>query len=154
MTGSSPPVEVFYSYAHEDEALRAELEKHLSLLRRQGVISGWHDRQIIPGTDWAQAIDGHLESAAVILLLVSADFLASDYCYGIEMQRALERQQAHEAVVIPILLRPVDWHGAPFAHLQALPTDAKPITTWRNLDEAFADVATGIRRAVEELSAL
>jgi hypothetical protein len=76
MTGSSTPIEVFYSYAHEDEALRAELEKHLSLLRWQGVISGWHDRHIVPGTDWTQAIDKHLESAAVILLLVSADFLA------------------------------------------------------------------------------
>src|ERR1700676_3203657 len=154
MAGTSPPVEVFYSYAHEDEALLAELEKHLSLLRRQGVISGWHDRHIAPGTDWAQAIDEHLERAAVILLLVSADFLASDYCYGIEMQRALERHQAHEAAVIPILLRAVDWHSAPFAHLQALPTDAKAITTWPNQDEAFADVAAGIRRAVEDLSSL
>src|ERR1700686_211738 len=113
MPGSPTPVEVFYSYAHEDEALRAELEKHLSLLRRQGVISDWHDRHIAPGTDWAQAIDEHLERASVILLLVSADFLASDYCYGIEMQRALQRHQAHEAAVIPILLRPVDCYGAP-----------------------------------------
>jgi tetratricopeptide (TPR) repeat protein len=154
MLGVSSPVEVFYSYAHEDKALRAELEKHLSLLRRLGVISGWHDRRIAPGTDWAQAIDEHLERAAVILLLVSADFLASDYCYGIEMQRALVRHQANEARVIPILLRSVDWHGAPFAHLQALPTDARPITTWRNRDAAFTDVAAGIRRVVEDLSSL
>ena len=154
MTASSPPVEVFYSYAHEDEALRAELEKHLSLLRRQGVISGWHDRHIAPGTDWAYAIDEHLERASVILLLVSADFLASDYSYGIEMRRALERHQAHEAAVIPILLRAVDWHGAPFAHLQALPTDAKAISTWRNRDAAYTNVAAGIRRAVEVLSSL
>src|SRR6202045_1561130 len=120
MAGTSPPVEVFYSYAHEDEALRAELEKHLSLLRRQGVISGWHDRHIAPGADWAQAIDEHLESAVVILLLVSADFLASDYCYGIEMKRALQRHQTNEAAVIPILLRAVDWNRAPFASLQTL----------------------------------
>jgi len=130
MPGSPTPVEVFYSYAHEDEAFRTTLEKHLSLLRRQGVITAWHDRHILPGTDWAQAIDEHLESASVILLLISADFLASDYCYGVEMQRALERHQANEARVVPILLRPVDWHGAPFAHLQALPTDVKPITSW------------------------
>ena len=148
------PIEVFYSYAHEDESLRAELEKHLSLLKRQRLIAGWHDRQILAGTDWSQAIDTHLERASVILLLVSADFLASDYCYGIEMERALERHQANEARVIPILLRPVDWNNAPFAHLQALPTDAKPITSWRNRDVAFTDVAAGIRRVIEDLSSV
>jgi hypothetical protein len=129
MPGSFTPVEVFYSYAHEDEAFRDELEKHLSLLRRQGLITAWHDRHILPGADWSQAIDEHLERASVILLLISADFLASDYCYGLEMQRALQRQQANEARVVPILLRPVDWHNAPFAHLQALPTAGKPITS-------------------------
>jgi tetratricopeptide (TPR) repeat protein len=154
MPDSSTPVEVFYSYAHKDEAFRNELEKHLSLLRRQGLITAWHDRHLLPGTDWAQAIDEHLERASVILLLISADFLASDYCYGLEMQRALQRHQANEARVIPILLRPVDWKGAPFAHLQALPTGAKPITTWRDRDAAFTDVAAGIRRVIEDLSSL
>src|SRR6266568_1087976 len=154
MPDSSIPVEVFYSYAHEDEAFRNELEKHLSLLRRQGLITAWYDRLILSGTDWAQAIDEHLERASVILLLISADFLASDYCYGIEMKRALERHQANEARVIPILLRPVDWNSAPFGYLQALPTDAKPITTWRNRDAAFTDVAAGIRRVIEDLSSL
>ena len=154
MPGSPTPVEVFYSYAHEDEGFRSTLENHLSLLRRLGVINAWHDRHIVPGTDWAQAIDEHLERASIILLLVSADFLASDYCYGKEMTRALERHEAHEARVIPILLRPVDCKGAPFAHLQALPTNAKAITSWGNQDEAFADVAAGIRRAVEDLSSL
>jgi hypothetical protein len=154
MPDSSTPVEVFYSYAHKDETFRNKLETHLSLLQRQGLITAWHDRHIIPGTDWAQAIDEHLERASVILLLISADFLASDYCYGLEMQRALERHQANEARVIPILLRPVDWNNAPFAHLQALPTAAKPITTWSNQDEAFTNVAAGIRRVIEDLSSL
>jgi tetratricopeptide (TPR) repeat protein len=90
----------------------------------------------------------------VILLLISADFLASDYCYGLEMQRALQRHQANEARVIPILLRPVEWNKAPFALLQALPTGAKPITTWRNRDAAFTDMAAGIRRVIEDLSSL
>jgi tetratricopeptide (TPR) repeat protein len=152
MPDSSTPVEVFYSYAHEDEAFCNKLETHLSLLQRQGLITSWHDRHILPGTDWSQAIDEHLERASVILLLISADFLASDYCYGIELQRALQRHQANEARVIPILLRPVDWNSAPFAYLQVLPTDAKPITKWRNRDEAFADVAAGIRRVIEDLS--
>ena len=146
------PVTVFYSYAHEDERLRRRLEKHLSLLRRQGMLAEWHDRKIVPGTDWAHTIDEHLTTASVILLLISPDFLASDYCYGVEMQRALERDAAGEAHIIPILVRPVDWEGAPFAHLHCLPSDAKPVTRWRNLDEAFVDVARGIRSALEDLS--
>jgi hypothetical protein len=155
MAEASTPVEVLCSYAHEDEAWRQKLETHLSLLRRQGLVSLWHDRLIVPGTDWAHAIDTHLETASVILLLVSADFLASDYCYGIEMKRALERQEAGEARVIPILVRPADWKSAPFAQLQALPTDAKPIVSWQNEDTALADVAAGIRRViVEELPQL
>ncbi len=100
MPDSSTPVEVFYSYAHKDQAFRIELEMHLSLLQWQGLITSWHDRHILPGTDWTQAIDEHLERASVILLLISADFLASDYCYGIEMRRALERHKASEARVI------------------------------------------------------
>ncbi len=72
MPVSSTPVEVFYSYAHEDASWLNELEKHLSLLRRQGLLTAWHDRHILPGADWAQAIDEHLERASVILLLISA----------------------------------------------------------------------------------
>ncbi len=154
MQGLHRSVDIFCSYAHSDETWRQQLDTHLSLMHRQGLISTWYDRQIVPGTDWAQAIDAHLNSASVILLLISSDFFASNYCYGIEMKRALERHQTNETRVIPILLRPVDWKGAPFAHLQALPTNAKPITTWSNRDEAFTDVATGIRRAIEDLANL
>jgi hypothetical protein len=134
--------------------LLKKLETHLSMLKRQGLIVTWHHRQITAGKDWTQAIDTHLNSASVILLLISPDFLASDYCYGTEMMRALERHQANQARVIPILLRPVDWHGAPFAHLRALPTNAKPVTTWSDRDQAFVDVATGIRRAIGDLGQL
>jgi hypothetical protein len=126
MTEAPTPVEIFCSSAHEDDDWRQKLETHLSLLKRHGLISLWHDRQIPPGTDWAKTIDTHLETASVILLLVSANFFASDYCYGIEMKRAMARQETNEARVIPILIRPVDWKDAPFAHLQVLPTDAIP----------------------------
>src|SRR2546421_3247801 len=143
MAEVSTPVEIFCCYSHADETWLRKLETHLSLLQPQGLISLWHDRLIVPGADWAKTIDAHLETASVILLLVSADFLASDYCYGIEMKRALERQEAGEARVVPILARPVDWTGAPFAHLQSLPTDAKPLTSWRSKEQAFADVAAG-----------
>ena len=144
------PIEIFCCYAHEDEVWLRKLETHLSLLKRQGLISVWYDRLIAPGTDWAKTIDTHLETTSVILLLVSADFFASDYCYGVEMKRALERQEAGEARVIPLLVRPVDWTDAPFAHLQALPTDAKAISSWQNKDTALVDVAAGIRRVIVE----
>lgn len=142
---------LFFSYAHNDEALRDELAKHLSLLERQGVLSSWHDRQITPGSEWAGQIDHHLEQAQIILLLISADFLTSHYCYDIELKRAMERHQQKEAVVIPVILRPVDWQGATFSRLQALPKNAKPVTTWENRDEAFTDIAKGIRRVAAGL---
>jgi len=142
---------VFFSYSHRDAELRDELAKHLHLLQRQGVIRAWHDRQIGAGTAWRSAIDAHLQTARIILLLVSADFLASDYCFDVEMQRALARHEAGEARVIPVILRAVDWQGAPFAKLQALPTDGKPVMSWANRDEAFLNVAQGIRGAVEEI---
>ena len=145
-------IEVFFSYSHKDEELRDQLEKHLSILKRQGVITGWHDRRIGAGREWEGEIDKHLNTADVILLLISADFLASDYCYDVEMKRAMERHEAGETRVIPVILRPVDWKGAPFGKLQALPKDAKPVTSWPNRDEAFTDVAQGIRAAVEELA--
>jgi tetratricopeptide (TPR) repeat protein len=147
------PVEIFYSYSHKDEKLRERLEKHLSILRREGVISGWTDRKITGGNEWAGEIDEHLESARIILLLISADFLASDYCYDKEMMRAMERHNSGEAVVIPVILRDVDWSGAPFGKLQGLPKDAKPVTLWANRDKAFKNVAVGIRKVVEELRA-
>ena len=144
------PVVLFYSYSHKDEALRRELEEHLSLLRRQGFIHDWHDRKISAGREWEGAIDANLEAANVIVLLVSSAFLASDYCYDREMKRALEKHEAGEARVIPVILRAVDWKGAPFGKLQALPKDAKPITSWTDRDEAWTDVVKGIRKAVEE----
>jgi hypothetical protein len=144
-------MEVFFSYAHEDEALRDKLAKHLKLLERQGVIKAWHDRNITAGEEWKDAIDNHLESANVILLLVSSDFLASDYCYDIELKRALERHESNEARVIPIILRSVDWHGSTFGKLTALPKDGKAITSWSNEDEAFTDVVKGLRRVIDML---
>ncbi len=145
------PISIFYSYAPEDELLCMCLEKHLSLLRRQNVITEYHHRLIIPGADWSQVIDEHFGSASIILLLISADFLASDYCYGREMQKALERCEAGVAHVIPVLLRQVDWHRAPFAHLRCLPDNEVPVTSWANQDEAFHDIAVGIRTTLEAL---
>jgi hypothetical protein len=145
------PLEIFCSYAPEDEPFRRELERHLSLVLRQGMATLWYDRRIVPGTDWSEAIDAHLETASIILLLVSSDFLASDYCYGIEMQRALQRHKAKEAQVIPIFLRSCDWQSGLFAGLAVLPTDGRPITTWGDRDTAWTNVVKGIRQVLEVL---
>ena len=148
------PVEVFISYSHKDEALRKQLGTHLSVLKRQRVIDEWHDRCIGAGQEWAGAIDEHLNSAAVILLLVSPDFLASEYCYDREMTRALQRHNAGEARVIPVILRTSLWEGAPFARLQALPENGRAITSWTDRDKALTDVARGLDRAVQQIRAV
>src|SRR6266487_3427300 len=148
------PVTMFLSYAHKDESLCDQLKAHLSLLQHQGLVSTWHDRRILPGADWAQEIDTYLETAPIVLLLVSASFFASNYCIGVEMKRALSRHEAGQARVIPILVRPCDWKSAPFVHLQILPKNAKAITDWNNRDKAWADVIAGIRRVIEELPSL
>ncbi|MGG6268502.1 TIR domain-containing protein [Leptolyngbya sp. AN03gr2] len=145
------PIKVFFSYSHRDEELKDELVKHLSILRRQGVITEWHDRMIMPGSEWSREIDASLNSADIILLMVSSDFLASDYCWGVEIEKALQRHESGEAYVIPVILRPVVWQDAPFAKLQALPKNAKPITKWKDQDEAFFDVVRGIQIAIETL---
>lgn len=141
-------LKLFYSYSHKDEALRDELETHLKLFQRQGLIEPWHDRRIGAGEDWKGAIDDNLERADVILLLVSADFLASDYCYDVELKRALERHEAKAARVIPVILRECAWHTAPFGKLQALPKDGLAVRKWPDRDTAWRNVADGIERVI------
>jgi len=143
-------IELVCCYADTDEVWLHKLETHLRLLQRQKLISLWHAQLITPGIDWVKAIESHLETASVILLLVSADFLASDFCYNVAMAQALARQEAGEAYVLPILVHPVDWHDAPFAHLQPLPTNARPLSTWEHQELALANIATSIRRLLQE----
>jgi TIR domain len=141
---------LFLSYSHKDEVLRDQLETQLTMLKRQGVISVWHDRRLIAGDHVDEVISKQLEAADIILLLVSPDFLASEYCYSVEMTRALERHAAGEARVIPVILRPCEWHHAPFGKLLATPTDGKPVTKWADPDEAFLDIAKAIRAAARK----
>lgn len=140
---------VFFSYSHADEGMRDQIEKQLSTLKRQGVIETWHDRHIKTGEDFAQAIDAHVNSDQIILLLVSPDFIDSNYCYDIEMRRAMERHEAGEATVIPVILRVCDWHPTPFGKLQAVPRDGKAIKQWPDMDEAMFQVAKAVRQAAE-----
>ena len=144
---------LFYSYAHKDEVLRDELETHLKLLQRQGLIQPWHDRRIIAGEEWADEIDDNLNQADIILLLISADFIASDYCYKNELEQAMAQHEAGKAQVIPIILRPTDWSGTPFRKLQAFPTNGKPVTAWSNRDEAWLNVETAIKTAIKDIKA-
>jgi len=141
---------LFYSYAEKDEPLRDHLDTHLKLLQRNKLIQMWHDRRILPGSEYQQEIDNNLAQADIILLLISPDFIASDYCYDIEMARALERHDAGNATVIPILLRPVDWETTPFRKLQPLPSDRRPVTLWPNPDQAWLDVEQGIKQVAQK----
>ncbi|WP_448639711.1 M4 family metallopeptidase [Geodermatophilus sp. URMC 63] len=145
------PLSVFVSYAHEDEAHRAALSTQLSLLRRSGLIREWHDRQLEAGQRWREEILAELTAADIILLLVSPDFIASDFAWGEEVSHTMSREAEGTARVIPIIVRPVDWQSAPFGRLQALPRDAKPVTLWRNRDAAWLAVAEGIKTTAEEL---
>ena len=142
---------VFFSYSHEDEEYRDLLETHLSALKRQGIIGTWHDRRIVAGDDFGNEISEHLESDEVILLLVSPYFIASDYCYDIEMKRAMERHKNGDARVIPVIVHPCDWHGTPFGKLLVTPTDGKPISKFPNPHDGYVEVTKAVRRAAEEL---
>jgi hypothetical protein len=153
-------IRVYYSYDSEDEKLQADLQKHLAVLKRSQQIEDWGYRNIKAGEEWRIQSNDNLDNAQIILLLISADYLASDYCFGYEMTRAIERHRAGEARVIPIILRPSDWENTligqtpnalSLSDLQALPKDAKPVTKWTNRDEAFLDIARGIRAVIAEL---
>lgn len=148
------PVKIFFCYAREDEVLLNKLKAHLRPLQRQGLIDLWHDRDISAGTEWEREIDKHLNTAQIILLLISPDFMNSEYCYSVEMRRAIERHQCGEVRVIPVIVRHVFWEGDPLGKLQALPTDAKPVVSaaWYTIDEAFFDVVGGVRKTIEEFT--
>lgn len=142
---------LFCSYAHEDEKYKEDFDKHLTLLQKTGFIRVWHDRKVAAGMNWECELDDNLESAHLIALLISADFLSSDYCYGKEMKRAMARYDRGEAVVLPIIVRPVDWALAPFAKLQVLPKDGKAIIKWKSQDEAWTQVSKGIRKVIDRI---
>lgn len=141
---------IFFSYSHDDESYRDQLEKHLASLRHEGLIESWHDRRILAGARLDAEIDQQINVADVILLLVSSSFLDSRYCYGIEMKRALERLAAGEADVVPVIVRACDWQPTPLGALLAVPRDGRAITSWPNYDEAYTEVAKQIRRLVQE----
>jgi DNA segregation ATPase FtsK/SpoIIIE-like protein len=146
-------IEVFCCYARKDQSLLLDLKTHLAPLQQEGLITLWADIDINAGMEWEKEIHRHLNSAQIVLLLISPDFIASEYCYSVEMRRAMQRHESGEARVIPIILRPVLWQGTPFGKIQALPTNANPSISrnWHHQDEAFYSVAQGVREAAEAI---
>jgi hypothetical protein len=139
---------VFYSYSHKDAELRDSLGTYLAPLVQQKKIAEWHDRKIEPGANWETEIKSELDSADLILLLVSADFLASEYCFGVEVETALARLKRGEVKVVPVLLKQCLWSESRFSELQIIPRDAKPITSWSSREEALTNVAEEISKLV------
>jgi len=144
-------IRVFISYSHVDEKYRNELQKHLVSLQHQGIIETWHDRRIVAGDEWASIIDDELRCADIILLLVSSDFIASHYCYELEMKEALDRHERGDSTVIPVILRPCHWTGLPFGKLQAATKDGKPVEKYPTLDDAFLEVTQSIEVVAKKL---
>tara|TARA_R110001599_G_scaffold130570_3_gene305841 strand:+ start:92 stop:1048 length:957 start_codon:yes stop_codon:yes gene_type:complete len=143
---------VVFSYSHTDEGLRNELEKHLSPLKRMGKIETWHDRRINPGDVFEEEISQNFAEADIVLLLVSNDFIASNYCYEIEMQNSLKRHEHGEAIVIPVILRPCAWHQLPFGKLLAATADGKPIVKYTHIDDGFVEVVNAVSNALDKMN--
>ena len=150
---SVPKTRLFISYSHEDTAYRNQIVAHLAGLVRGGIISSWEDRRITPGQDWSEAIDENLAQADIIVVLASADFLASDYCSGIELQQALTRHSSGRSVLVPVIVRPCALSASPLAKIEALPEKARPVSEWENRDRAWTNVVEGILRVVRLIEA-
>ena len=145
------PIKIFYSYAHEDQAYAEELIKHLSFLERKKKIKGWYDRKISLGSNWQEEINQNLDYAQIILMLLSPDFINSDYCYETETIRAIEKHRNKEAILIPLIIRPCLWRETEFNEIQALPRNAQPISSYQNTDQAWLEVANGILDLVNQI---
>jgi TIR domain len=146
-------LKLFISYSHIDEVIKSEFIKHIHPLQRLKLIDSWHDGKISAGKELDDAITKEMNSADIVVMLISIDYLNSYYCIEIEMERAMERHAAGECRVIPIILRGCMWQHMPFSKLKALPDDAKAISTWDDRDEALVSVAEGIRIVADELLA-
>jgi cellulose biosynthesis protein BcsQ len=149
---SGNAAKVFISYSHKDEEYLDLLEKHLKPLQRQGIIETLDDRRIEAGEEWMEEIARNLDEADVILLLISPDYLASDFLYDIEMRRALQQHESGAATVLPVILRPVSWENSPIAILQALPRDGRPVTSWPNVDEPSAQIVRKVRELANSIT--
>jgi hypothetical protein len=145
------PLKLFISYCHQDEKYKDQLMNHLSSLKRRNIIKEWHDRKLIAGEEWDKIIKQELLDSDIILLLISSEFIASNYCYDIEIKKAMELHEEGEAKVIPIIVRPCDWKELPFSKIQGLPKDAKALSTWSDIDEGYLNIIEGIKNSINPL---
>jgi len=150
---SASKVTIFISYAHADEELKKELDKHLKMLKRSGKVETWNDRELIAGEQWDDVIMTELSKANIILLLISIDFNASDFIWDKELASAMKRHEEGTAHVVPVILRKCEWSNLPYTKLQALPRNAKPVTEYANRDEAFTEIAVGVEKLVDHIRA-
>jgi TIR domain len=150
-TKSKTSIRIFLSYSHEDESLKTELDNHLAPLKRNGKIETWNDRKLEAGQEWDPLIKAKIAEADIILLLVSPGFNASDYIWKYEIEEAMHRHEKGEAVVIPVFLKPCIFSEMPYAKIQGLPKDAKFVTKFNNQDDAFFEIASGIKRVVDRI---
>lgn len=141
-------MKLFISYSHKDEPYKDQLDTHLAVLKRNNVITTWYDRKIVGGENWKDEIDDNLDSSKIVLMLISPDFLASEYCYEKEMKQALQNHVAGESIVIPVIIRPCDWKDTLFSHLQAFPRDAEAVALWSNQDVAWLDIITKLKETI------
>ena len=144
---------LFISYSHEDEKMKNELDKHLVMLKRSGKVEVWNDRKLVAGQEWDDEIKKEMHAANIILLLISADFNNSEYIWKEELAHAMQRHEAGTARVVPVILRKCEWSEMPYAKLQALPRGARPVSDFQDKDDAFTDIASGIRLLIDALSA-
>jgi TIR domain len=149
---SFEPPEVFISYATKDQDLLEEFKPHLEGLERRGIIRSWWGYNIVAGAEWENEIRERMKSAQLILLLVSKHFLASESCYGFELQLAMERYETGAARVISVILSESNWRDTQLKKLQVLPKGGKPVDRWENINEAFVNVTEGITEAVRQLN--
>ncbi|HZI52793.1 MAG TPA: toll/interleukin-1 receptor domain-containing protein [Chitinophagaceae bacterium] len=142
---------LFISYSHEDEKMKNDLDKHLVMLKRSGKIEVWNDRKLIAGQEWDSEIKKEMQDAHIILLLISADFNNSEYIWKEELAHAMQRHEQGTAKVVPVILRKCEWNEMPYAKLQALPRGARPVSDFQDKDDAFTDIASGIRLLINTL---
>jgi hypothetical protein len=147
---TSSPAEVFISYSYKDEELFKEFEKYLSVLARNGKIKTWHGREIPPGDDWEEVIDEHIKSANLVLLLVSVDFLVSEYCFSVEFEGAMKRHAIGATRIVPIILHPCPWPDTPIGRFQVLPRDGE-ISSSKDIAKAFLNVSNEIEKLIESV---
>jgi len=149
--GGNSKLRLFISYSHEDEKLKNDLDKHLVMLKRSGKVEIWNDRKLIAGQEWDSEIKKEMQDADVILLLISADFNNSEYIWKEELAHAMQRHEQGTAKVVPVILRKCEWSDMPYAKLQALPRGARPVSDFQDKDDAFTDIASGIRTLIDTL---